>query len=84
MHIIHVQQIAIHIGLLRQGYAQGNLFPFMEEMRKVKEMEEAVCYSPDVSKFTGGKRFIKNLFLYVDRLIDTHTHIHMHVPVHMC
>lgn len=48
-----VPEIAIHIGLLRQGYAQGNLFPFMEEMRKVKEMEEAVCYSPDVSKFTG-------------------------------
>ncbi|XP_037789636.1 uncharacterized protein LOC119585090 [Penaeus monodon] len=48
-----VPEIAIHIGLLRQGYSQGNLFPFMEEMRKVKEMEEAVCYSPDVSKFTG-------------------------------
>ncbi|XP_042870573.1 uncharacterized protein LOC122252260 [Penaeus japonicus] len=48
-----VPEIAIHIGLLRQGYAQGNLFPFKEEMRRVKEMEEAVCYSPDVSKFTG-------------------------------
>ena len=36
------------------GYAQGNLFPFHEEMRKIKETEEAVCYSPDVSKFTGG------------------------------
>ncbi|CAL4105055.1 unnamed protein product, partial [Meganyctiphanes norvegica] len=48
-----VPEIAIHIGLLRQGYIQGNNFPFMNEMRRVKEMEEAVCYSPDVSKFTG-------------------------------
>ncbi|XP_066953514.1 uncharacterized protein [Macrobrachium rosenbergii] len=48
-----VPEIAVHIGLLRMGYSQGNAFPFREEMRKVKETEEAVCYSPDVSKFTG-------------------------------
>ncbi|XP_069173221.1 uncharacterized protein [Procambarus clarkii] len=48
-----VPEIAIHFGLLRQGYSQGNKFPLMSEMRRVKEIEEAVCYSPDVSKFTG-------------------------------
>uniref|UniRef100_A0A0P4W805 Myb-like domain-containing protein n=2 Tax=Scylla olivacea TaxID=85551 RepID=A0A0P4W805_SCYOL len=48
-----VPEIAVHVGLLRQGYAQNNRFPFIEEMRKVKETEEAVCYSPDVSKYTG-------------------------------
>ncbi|XP_050726620.1 uncharacterized protein LOC127003719 isoform X1 [Eriocheir sinensis] len=48
-----IPEIAVHIGLLRQGYAQNNKFPFSEEMKKVKETEEAVCYSPDVSKYTG-------------------------------
>ena len=60
MIILHefYSQIAVHVGLLRQGYAQNNKFPFIEEMRKVKETEEAVCYSPDVSKYTGGKLFL--------------------------
>ncbi|XP_068246996.1 uncharacterized protein [Palaemon carinicauda] len=53
-----VPEIAVHIGLLRMGYSQGNAFPFLEEMRKVKETEEAVCYSPDVSKFTGDVEVI--------------------------
>ncbi|XP_045131585.1 uncharacterized protein LOC123516354 isoform X2 [Portunus trituberculatus] len=48
-----VPEIAVHVALLRQGYAQNNKFPFIEEMRKIKETEEAVCYSPDVSKYTG-------------------------------
>ncbi|KAL7647475.1 UNVERIFIED_CONTAM: hypothetical protein RMT77_001071 [Armadillidium vulgare] len=46
-------EIATHIGLLRQGYNQTNNFPFADEMQRVMEVEEALCYSPDVSKYTG-------------------------------
>ncbi|XP_071526084.1 uncharacterized protein [Panulirus ornatus] len=65
-----VPEIAIHMGLLRQGYVQGNVFPFMEEMRRVKETEEAVCYSPDVSKFTGDVEIIYWSHEAVNHLLD--------------
>lgn len=65
-----VPEIAIHFGLLRQGYSQGNLFPFIEEMQRVKETEEAVCYSPDVSKFTGDVEIIYWNHEAVNHLLD--------------
>ncbi|KAK7084559.1 hypothetical protein SK128_022709 [Halocaridina rubra] len=53
-----VPEVAVHIGLLRLGYSQDNLFPFREEMQKVKDTEEAVCYSPAVSKFIGDAEIV--------------------------
>ncbi|KAK3879483.1 hypothetical protein Pcinc_015942 [Petrolisthes cinctipes] len=69
-----VPEVAVHIGLLRQGYAQANKFPFVEEMRRVKETEEAVCYSPDVSKFTGDVEITYWSHDAVGRLLDLYLH----------
>ncbi|KAK4319301.1 hypothetical protein Pmani_009761 [Petrolisthes manimaculis] len=69
-----VPEVAVHIGLLRQGYTQANKFPFVEEMRRVKETEEAVCYSPDVSKFTGDVEIPYWSHEAVGRLLDLYLH----------